>query len=146
MDYDPPVQEAQNAQGPMVSQHSSEALPLSRKDAWNSYKDEIYKIYIQKNHTLKTTMQAIEGRGGPKARWVPSRVSEEILILSYSQRTWKSKLKEWAYEKNLSSNDMNTISTEARKRKREMLAEKIQRSTKAAKVSEMASPSAGEYT
>ncbi len=82
---------------------------------------------------------------------------EYVLIYIYSKRTWKSKLKEWTYEKNLTSNDMNIISAKAKKRKNEdgketvfyhwnaeIPFERIERFRKAPKTSEMASPGAGE--
>ncbi|KAH8588572.1 ankyrin repeat-containing domain protein [Bisporella sp. PMI_857] len=90
------------AQAP-ISQDLSRSLPQPRNDKWNAYKDEIYRVYIQQNNTLEKTMQIIVDQGGPKA----------------SKRTWKSKLKEWAYEKNLTSNDMKIISAKADKRKRD---------------------------
>jgi len=55
-------------QAPISSQDPSISLPQSRNDKWNAHKDEIYKVYIKENNTLETTMQIIEGRGGPQAR------------------------------------------------------------------------------
>ncbi|PMD31386.1 ankyrin, partial [Hyaloscypha variabilis F] len=139
MDHDTPLQEAQNAQASSSSQDPSKTVPNSRSDKWNEHKDEILKLYIQQNNTLETTMQLIEGQGGPKA----------------SVRTWKSKLKEWNYEKYLTSNDMNIISAKAKKRKNEdgketvfyhwdseISFERIERFRKAPKTSGMASPGA----
>jgi hypothetical protein len=68
MDHDTSLREAQNAQAPISSQDPSKTVPHSRNDKWNAHKDEIYRVYIQQNNTLETTMQIIEDQGGPKAR------------------------------------------------------------------------------
>jgi len=86
-----------------------------------------------------------------------SNILPHILISIHSVRTWKSKLKEWNYEKYLTSNDMNIISAKAKKRKNEdgketvfyhwdseISFERIERFRKAPKTSGMASPGAGE--
>jgi hypothetical protein len=86
-----------------------------------------------------------------------SNILPYILISIHSVRTWKSKLKEWNYEKYLTSNDMNIISAKAKKRKNEdgketvfyhwdseISFERIERFRKAPKTSGMASPGAGE--
>jgi len=74
-----------------------------------------------------------------------------------STRIWKSKLKEWTYEKNLTSKDLSVIIAKERKRKNdeeketvfyhwnsEISSERIERFWKAQKTSEVASPGAGE--
>ncbi|KAE8444278.1 hypothetical protein EG329_000685 [Mollisiaceae sp. DMI_Dod_QoI] len=93
----------QDAQAPVCSKEILRDSEKSRNDQWNKFKDDIYRVYIREGNTLKLTMQVIEGQGGPKA----------------SKRTWRSKVKEWAYEKNLTSDDMNAINAKAEKRKRD---------------------------
>ena len=72
-----------------------------------------------------------------------------------SKRTWKSKLKEWAFNKNLTSKDLCVLGAKARKRKAEdgketsfhrwgseISLEKIERLRKNRKTLQIASPSA----
>jgi hypothetical protein len=68
MDDEAPVLVAQQVQASWSSQHPSATSNGSRDNGWNVYKDEIYKVYMEQNNTLKATMRMIESQGGPKAR------------------------------------------------------------------------------
>ncbi|KAF8847979.1 hypothetical protein BDZ45DRAFT_301773 [Acephala macrosclerotiorum] len=69
---------------------------------WDTCKDEIERIYVRQHKTLPQTMQEIERRFGFKK----------------SLRSWKSKMKDWGFDKNMTS-DMQFMIAKATKRQRE---------------------------
>jgi ribosomal protein L2 len=73
-----------------------------------------------KDLTLQSTMRAIADQYGFKARYDPFiEVCDVQLKPLSSERKWKEKLKEWKFDKNISSNDMSAIVLKAEKRARE---------------------------
>ncbi|PVH83905.1 hypothetical protein DL98DRAFT_569297 [Cadophora sp. DSE1049] len=77
---------------------------LARNDEiWDMYKEEIRQMYVDRDMTLRSTVQSIETHYGFKA----------------SKRKWKMKIKEWNFEKNLPANEMSYITAKADKRKAE---------------------------
>jgi Clr5 domain len=66
---------------------------------WNAYKEEIRRVYVDEDKTLRETMQEV----GLKA----------------SERKWKEKLKEWGFQKNIPASDMAILVSKSQKRLRE---------------------------
>lgn len=69
-------------------------------EEWESAKTETEHIYIDQDQTLATTMEAIQYKYGLEA----------------SERKWKLKLKEWGFEKYLSSAAMKILVAKAERR------------------------------
>ncbi|KAH8780621.1 hypothetical protein F5882DRAFT_500542 [Hyaloscypha sp. PMI_1271] len=113
---DDPMNEAQAVMGrdesvlddaPKLLARGQEQLKSSRRirndEKWKSLKDEIYRIYMTDDNTLQNTMNAISEQHGFEA----------------SERKWKDKLKEWNFDKNISSHDMSIIVAKSDKRARD---------------------------
>ncbi|KAH7379808.1 hypothetical protein BKA64DRAFT_236943 [Cadophora sp. MPI-SDFR-AT-0126] len=80
----------------------AKSIRRERSDAkWESYKGEIQQLYVEQGMPLKRVMQALEAQHGFK----------------FSLRSWKAKMKEWNFEKNLPANEMAFIAAKADKRK-----------------------------
>lgn len=87
---------------------------------WNAYKDEIRQLYILEDKTLKETMDMIEQKHGFKARYVEFARSVSCFSTSShadvsSERNWKTKLKQWKFEKNVPANEMTFMVAKAGK-------------------------------
>ncbi|PMD18883.1 hypothetical protein NA56DRAFT_222879 [Hyaloscypha hepaticicola] len=87
---------------PTTSQHS-QGSRVSRAETWDSCKERIYEVYITKENTLSTTMKLFEKEYGLKA----------------CTRTWKSKLKEWKYDKYSTGKDKPIIISNVEERERD---------------------------
>ncbi|CZR67277.1 uncharacterized protein PAC_17176 [Phialocephala subalpina] len=79
---------------------------------WEAHKGEIERIYVRQDKTLPETMQEIEQRFGFKKRFVYN-----ALALLYP-RSWKSKMKDWGFDKNMTS-DIQFMVSKATKRQRD---------------------------
>ncbi|PMD60667.1 uncharacterized protein K444DRAFT_387287, partial [Hyaloscypha bicolor E] len=92
---------------PKLPARGQEQLKSSRRirndEKWKSLKDEIYRIYMIEDNTLQNTMSTIFEQHGFEA----------------SERKWKDKLKEWNFDKNISSRDMSIVVAKSDKRARD---------------------------
>ncbi|KAH8789756.1 hypothetical protein BGZ57DRAFT_88663 [Hyaloscypha finlandica] len=93
------IVEPVTAKAPRHSQGSR----MSRGGTWNSCKDEIYRVYMTERNTLPMTMELFQTQYGLKA----------------CARTWKSKLKEWKFDKYLVDREKDISIAMVAKRRRE---------------------------
>ncbi|KAF8847978.1 hypothetical protein BDZ45DRAFT_778014 [Acephala macrosclerotiorum] len=86
------------------SGNSSKVSTLDRNNQkWDMYKDDIRRMYLDRDKTLKSAMQYIES----------------VHHFTASERKWKMKLKEWNFEKNIPAKELGIMVEIAEKRKRE---------------------------
>ncbi|KAF8851558.1 hypothetical protein BDZ45DRAFT_144454 [Acephala macrosclerotiorum] len=86
---------------PSTALRSQKGKTVARNDAkWDSLKDEIKRMYMVENATLAQTMLLVHQLYGFQA----------------SERKWKSKLKEWGFDKNLTMAEMKIAVAKAEKR------------------------------
>jgi hypothetical protein len=151
------------AQSPgLVSQGRRKLTRLFRNDQkWDALKEAIHRIYVVENNSLPSTMQQIKQKYGFKASLVTQFpvTQRSLLTKSIRPRKWKSKLKEWKFDKYLSDADKRVIVAKTEKRAREgkdtiffhgeseITAERIQnfKRRNGAREVEAISPSAGQY-
>ncbi|KAH6677575.1 hypothetical protein B0J14DRAFT_560363 [Halenospora varia] len=86
---------------------------------WESQKDNIRRVYMELDHTLKETMEVIQNVYHFKARYGPTLFNGARFTNAVSERKWKEKLKEWRFEKNIPSSAMGILVAKSEKRKRE---------------------------
>ena len=62
--------DSSSQEGPASSIGSSSKLSTKNRNdlKWDAHKDEIHKIYVEQNNTLRETMRIIEGKHKFKAR------------------------------------------------------------------------------
>ncbi|KAE9382099.1 hypothetical protein N431DRAFT_321006 [Stipitochalara longipes BDJ] len=85
------------ARPPQDRNLSKRTLKLQK---WDSYRDEIYRIYVLQNHTLGATMKIIK----------------ENHNFAPSERKFKEKIKEWKFEKYLSTEEAKFIAMKSKAR------------------------------
>jgi len=118
--------ESNSHEGQRTSTGSSSKLSIKTRNdlQWDAHKDEIHQIYVEQNNTLRETIQIIEGKHRFKARCVNLLLhitikSLRVVIVAYSERKWKTKLKEWNFEKHLTSTDLKILVAKNLKRSRD---------------------------
>lgn len=119
MDHDLTFGEA-----PPLSAAPSKMSTLERNNQkWNEHKDEIRRVYVDEDKTLRETMQLIEQDWGFKSRSASHNILLRLhhvlasLKMHCSERKWKMKIKEWNFDKNIPAREMNFMVEKAEKRK-----------------------------
>ncbi|CZR62804.1 related to cercosporin resistance protein [Phialocephala subalpina] len=114
--------ELQGRPAPMRTPRLSKSSTLARNDQkWESMKEDIRRIYVTEKKSLKDTMDEITELHTFRARSgrLPEPLALKIEILTvFSERKWKTKLKEWQFDKNLPLNVMGFVIAKAEKRVR----------------------------
>lgn len=86
---------------------------------WALAKNDVYRLYITEEITLPATMAEIEKINLLKARYKDLYLHSPVLNankLARSLRTWKTKIKEWGFDKYLSKDEMAELLAKKRKR------------------------------
>jgi hypothetical protein len=116
------LKDTQRGEAPSAPTSNKDALNPScriRNDQkWNSIKEEVYRIYITEDNTLRSTMRAVSEQHAFNARYVhiPWATTVEVLMMKDSERKWKGKLKDWNFDKNISAHGMSIVLAKAQKR------------------------------
>jgi hypothetical protein len=86
---------------------------------WDDQKENITRLYVEENRTLKDVMYLIEGHYGLRATYVTSHLSSLLPAVArreclteltpFSERMYKRRIEKWRLDKNNKLRDMTAI-------------------------------------